>query len=173
MTVRITRTRTTTSGKTSRETTYLITSLHATDAQPADLQHWARAEWLIENQLHHVRDVTFREDHHQARTGTGPAVMATLRNTAIGWHRINGEPDIARATRHANRRPHDLQGYCLVVSPPLAVGFQVVTASISSCGRWLARRGASAMLAAPAMRWNPIAVLRSVAKTAGPLAVRA
>lgn len=24
--------------------------------------------------------------------------MATLRNTAIGWHRINGETNIARAT---------------------------------------------------------------------------
>ena len=76
--VRITRTRTL-EGKTSRETAYLITSLPATDAQPADLQHWARCEWLIENRLHHVRDVTYREDLHQARTGTGPAVLATLR----------------------------------------------------------------------------------------------
>jgi hypothetical protein len=31
-----------------------------------------------------------------------------LRNTAIGYHRTNGEPNIARATRHANRRPNDL-----------------------------------------------------------------
>lgn len=105
--VRITRTRTT-GGKTSRETAYLITSLPAADAQPADLQKWARAEWLIENQVHNVRDVTFREDLHQARTGTGPAIMATLRNTAIGWHRIHGEPNIARATRRADRRSHDL-----------------------------------------------------------------
>lgn len=105
--VRITRTRTT-GGKTSRETAYLVTSLPAADAQPADLQKWARAEWLIENQIHNVRDVTFREDLHQARTGTGPAIMATLRNTAIGWHRIHGEPNIARANRRANRRSHDL-----------------------------------------------------------------
>lgn len=105
--VRITRTRIV-AGKTSRETAYLITSLPAADAQPADLQKWARAEWLIENQVHNVRDVTFREDLHQARTGTGPAIMATLRNTAIGWHRIHGEPNIARATRRADRRSHDL-----------------------------------------------------------------
>ncbi|WTY47829.1 ISAs1 family transposase [Micromonospora sp. NBC_01412] len=105
--VRITRTRTT-GGKTSRETAYLITSLPAADAQPTDLQHWARVEWLIENQVHNVRDVTFREDQHQARTGTGPAVMATLRNTAIGWHRINGETSIARANRRADRRSDDL-----------------------------------------------------------------
>ena len=105
--VRITRTRTV-GGKTSRETAYLTVSLPADQAQPADLQDWARREWHIENRLHHVRDVTFREDLHQARTGTGPAVIATLRNTAIGYHRTNGETNIARATRRANRRPHDL-----------------------------------------------------------------
>jgi predicted transposase YbfD/YdcC len=104
---RIIRTRTV-DGKTSRETTYLVTSLTAADAQPADLQKWARAEWLIENQVHNVRDVTVREDLHQARTGTGPAIMATLRNTAIGWHRINGATNIARANRRADRRSHDL-----------------------------------------------------------------
>ncbi|MGH3449599.1 MAG: hypothetical protein ACRDQW_02515 [Haloechinothrix sp.] len=52
--------------------------------------------------------MTFREDLHQARTGNGPAVIATLRNTSIGYHRINGEANIARATRRANRRSHDL-----------------------------------------------------------------
>ena len=105
--VRITRTRTL-NGKTSRETAYFVISLPAADAQPADLQEWARREWLIENHVHHVRDVTFGEDLHQARTGTGPAVLATLRNTAIGHHRLNGETNIARALRRANRRPHDL-----------------------------------------------------------------
>ncbi|MGW5669193.1 ISAs1 family transposase [Micromonospora sp. NPDC003776] len=105
--VRITRTRTT-RGKTSRETAYLTVSLAADQAQPDDLQDWIRREWLIKNLVHHVRDVTFGEDHHQARTGTGPAVIATLRNTAIGYHRTNGETNIARATRRANRRPHDL-----------------------------------------------------------------
>ncbi|WP_220502507.1 ISAs1 family transposase [Microbispora sp. H10670] len=105
--VRITRTRIT-KGKTSRETCYLTVSLPAADAHPADLQDWTRRHWHIENMVHHVRDVTFREDLHQARTGTGPAVIATLRNTAIGYHRINGETNIARATRRANRRPHDL-----------------------------------------------------------------
>lgn len=105
--VRITRTRTT-AGKTSRETAYLIVSLPATHAQPTDLQQWIRQHWHIENRVHHVRDVTFREDLHQAHTGTGPAVIATLRNTAIGYHRTNGDTNIARATRRADRRPHDL-----------------------------------------------------------------
>jgi predicted transposase YbfD/YdcC len=107
--IRITRTRTiTTSGKTTRETAYLTITLPATEAHPADLQDWIRAEWLIENLIHHVRDVTFREDSHQARTSNGPAVTATLRNTAIGFHRTSGDTNIARAARRASRRPHDL-----------------------------------------------------------------
>lgn len=105
--VRITRTRTV-KAKTSRETAHLVVSLPAAHAQPADLQDWARREWHIENRLHWVRDVTLREDAHQARTGNGPAVAAVLRNTAIGFHRSNGETNIARATRRANRRPNDL-----------------------------------------------------------------
>jgi hypothetical protein len=67
-----------------------------------------RAEWLIENLVHHVRDVIFREDSYQARTGTDPAVMATLRNASNGFHRTCGGTSSARATRRANRRPHDL-----------------------------------------------------------------
>jgi predicted transposase YbfD/YdcC len=105
--VRITRTRTV-KGHTTRETAYLVISLSADHAQPAQLQEWARLEWHIENRLHWVRDVTLREDAHQARTGNGPAVAAVLRNTAIGYHRSNGEPNIARATRRANHHPNDL-----------------------------------------------------------------
>ncbi|MGY3521134.1 ISAs1 family transposase, partial [Micromonospora sp. PTRAS2] len=105
--VRITRTRIV-AGTTSRETAYLTVSLPAGQALPRDLQSWIRRHWHIENRLHHIRDVTFREDLHQARTGNGPAVIATLRNTAIGWHRTTGATNIARATRQANRRSHDL-----------------------------------------------------------------
>jgi predicted transposase YbfD/YdcC len=105
--VRITRTRTV-KGKTSRETAYLTISLPAGQARPADLGAWARAEWQIENRVHFVRDVTLREDAHQARTGNGPAVFATLRNTSIGYHRVNGATNIAEATREASQRPHNL-----------------------------------------------------------------
>lgn len=105
--VRVTRTRTV-QGKTSREMAYMTVSLGAEQAQPADLGAWARSEWHIENRVHWVRDVTLREDAHQARTGNGPAVFATLRNTSIGYHHINNETNIARATRRADRRSLDL-----------------------------------------------------------------
>src|SRR6266511_2121496 len=58
------------------------------------------------------------------------------------------------------------QGYCVV-------GLLLVTASTRSCGRWLARLVARAMLVSPLLRWKPIEVFRSAAKTAGPLPVRA
>jgi predicted transposase YbfD/YdcC len=114
--VRITRTRII-AGTTTRETTYLIVTLPAADAQPVDLHTWARLEWHIENRLHWVRDVTFREDAHQARTGNGPAIAAVLRNTAIGYHRTNGETNIARATRRSNRHTNDLINTLISTNP--------------------------------------------------------
>ncbi|MFI2652310.1 hypothetical protein [Micromonospora fulviviridis] len=56
--IRITRTRTITDGKTSRETAYLTVSLPRRPGPIPDLQDWARREWLIENMVHHVRDVS-------------------------------------------------------------------------------------------------------------------
>ncbi|GAA0476677.1 hypothetical protein Aca07nite_88290 [Actinoplanes capillaceus] len=50
----------------------------------------------------------FCEDQHQTRTGIRPALIATLRNTAIGCPRSVGHTNVARATRQANRRSHDL-----------------------------------------------------------------
>jgi predicted transposase YbfD/YdcC len=105
--VRITRTRRT-SSKTTRETAYLIVTLPAGHARPAELNTWARLEWHIENKLHWVRDMTLREDEQRATTGNGPAVFAALRNTAIGYHHTNGATNIARATRRADRRSSDL-----------------------------------------------------------------
>jgi hypothetical protein len=62
----------------------------------------------VAHPAHWIRDVVFAEDAHQARTRNGPAVAAVLRNTAIGYHRSNGETNIVRATRRAHRRPGDL-----------------------------------------------------------------
>lgn len=105
--IRITRTRRT-SSKTTRETAYLIVTLPAGGARPAELNTWARLEWHIENKLHWVRDVTLREDEQRATTGNGPAVFAALRNTAIGYHHTTGATNIARALRRSGRHSSDL-----------------------------------------------------------------
>jgi len=87
------------------ETSYAITSLPACQARPAQLADWIRGHWKIENQLHWVRDVTFGEDLSAARTGTGPHVMATIRNLVISILRLAGHTSIARALRHTARNP--------------------------------------------------------------------
>src|SRR5438046_730324 len=82
------------------ETVYAITDLQAHQAKPWQLADWIRGHWSIENKTHWVRDVTYDEDRCQIRTGTGPQVMATLRNAAIGALRLAGITNIAAANRH-------------------------------------------------------------------------
>ncbi len=78
---------------------FAITSLSRDQAKPRDLARMLRGHWCIENNLHYVRDVTFGEDGSRVRTGSGPRVMASLRNIAIGIHRLNGETNMRHATR--------------------------------------------------------------------------
>lgn len=89
-------------GKWRTVTVYAITSLDAHQATPAQLAAWIRGHWQIEA-LHHIRDVTYREDHSQVRTGSGPQVMATIRNLAIAIIKLAGAASIAAATRHYAR----------------------------------------------------------------------
>jgi hypothetical protein len=49
--------------------------------------------------------VTFAEDASQLRTGTGPHVMAVLRNLAIGALCRAGPINLAAALRHHARDP--------------------------------------------------------------------
>jgi predicted transposase YbfD/YdcC len=98
-------------GRKHIEVVYAICSLSMTDAPPATVAAWIQGHWGIENKLHWVRDVVFDEDRHQLRTGHGPQVMATLRNTAISMLRSAGHSNIAAALRHHSRdsrRPIEL-----------------------------------------------------------------
>jgi len=81
------------------EVAFAITNLSRKDARPRALARMLRDHWHIENRLHYVRDVTYREDLSRVRTGSGPRVMASLRNLAISVHRLHGETNIAHATR--------------------------------------------------------------------------
>jgi predicted transposase YbfD/YdcC len=104
----------TTTGKRTRQTVYLITSLTSVQASPERLARLARSHWGIENRLHWVRDVTFGEDASQIRTGHGPENMATIRSLAINLFRRAGFANIAAAIRDMSydtfTRPLDLLG---------------------------------------------------------------
>ena len=68
-----------TPSKTSIEQRYFISSL------PPDPKLFAvvvRAHWGIENSLHYVLDVTFREDSSRIKTGSGPENWACFRKIA-------------------------------------------------------------------------------------------
>ena len=86
-------------GKRSREVVYAITSLDHRSADPGLLADWLQDHWGIENRVHHVRDVTHGEDASRIRTGTGPQLMAALRNTDLNLARLRGETNIAASQR--------------------------------------------------------------------------
>jgi predicted transposase YbfD/YdcC len=78
---------------------FIITSLDAREAAPEHLAGYVRGQWTIENKVHYVRDVTYREDASRVRTGPRPRIMATLRNLAIGLIRQAGYTRIAATIR--------------------------------------------------------------------------
>ena len=103
----------TTTGKTSAVAVLGITSLTTHHTDPTQLARLVRQHWEIENRLHWVRDVTYREDASRIRTGNAPRVMASLRNLAINAFRHAGHTNIAAALRTMTRdhtRPLTLLG---------------------------------------------------------------
>lgn len=94
-------------GKREVEVEYGISSLAEKEAGPKELLDLRRGEWKIENQSHHVRDVTYDEDRSQVRDGKVAQVMAAIRNVAIGLMRRAGRQNIAAGTRYYAARPWD------------------------------------------------------------------
>jgi len=96
---RLTRERTI-KGKTETEVVFGITSLLPERAGVKGLLGLTRGHWGIENGLHGVRDGTLREDASRIRKGSGPEVMAALRNIVIFLFNRFGHKSAAAATRH-------------------------------------------------------------------------
>lgn len=69
-----------TNDKTTIESRYFISSLER-DAQL--MLHAVRSHWGIENSVHWVLDVAFREDDSRIRKNNGPQNFATLRHIAL------------------------------------------------------------------------------------------
>jgi predicted transposase YbfD/YdcC len=86
-----------------KEYAWPITSGTAETITAADMHTRVRGHWGIENKSHYPRDVTWREDAQQIYTGSGPQVLATLRNLALGLFRINGISKIKETTEWITR----------------------------------------------------------------------
>ena len=68
-------------GVTSRDVRYFISSLPGDDAEKFGAA--VRGHWGIENGLHWVLDVAFREDESRVRKGNAPENMAMMRHVAL------------------------------------------------------------------------------------------
>lgn len=66
--------------KTTKERRYYISSL---EPDAALFAHAVRGHWTVENSLHWVLDMTFREDESRMRAGHSPENMAILRKIAL------------------------------------------------------------------------------------------
>jgi len=95
-------------GRPTEEVRYFITSVPRAVAGAAEILRWARGHCTIENRSHYVRDVTLGEDASRIRKGSGPEVMAALRNAAIGFLRASGATGIAEAVRRNAARVGEL-----------------------------------------------------------------
>jgi len=67
-------------GRTTRARRYYITSA---DLDPERLARAVRSHWAIENSLHWVLDVAFKEDLSRLRAGHGATNMAIVRHFAL------------------------------------------------------------------------------------------
>jgi hypothetical protein len=99
--------------RTSKETIHGVVNLGADLAGPQHLNAYARGHWCVENRLHWNRDVTFREDESQLRTGTGPRALASFRNLALNAFRLAGRANIAHARRDLHDRADTFAVYCI------------------------------------------------------------
>ncbi len=86
------------------ETAYYLATLDQVRLPPTRLAQAVREHWAIES-WHWLRDVTFAEDHHRARSGNIAANLAALRNTAISLLHLTGTTQIARNLRRLARNP--------------------------------------------------------------------
>jgi len=83
-------------GKIARETRFYITSL----SSPANMiGPMIRAHWAIENSLHWVMDMVFRDDECRVRTDNAPANFATFRHMAYNLARKAPGKDSIRLRR--------------------------------------------------------------------------
>ena len=87
-------------GEVSEEVKYGVTSLKWEQANAAELEELWRGHWTIENQVHHVRDVTMGEDANQMRIGNAPQVLAAVRNAVLNLMRFKGWTNVADGLRH-------------------------------------------------------------------------
>lgn len=119
-------------GKTTREVRNFITSVPRLEADAGTLRKRARGHSSIENRSHDVRDLTMAEDASQIRKGSGPQVMAAIRNATIGLLRLGGATNIAAALRRNGSRVGELLTKLGVFKKSMVLRFELRTTTYSA-----------------------------------------
>ena len=83
-------------GKVREDNAYYISS-RVVNAQA--FCRGIRSHWSIENGLHWVKDVTFKEDASRIRTANAPQNTSVFRSIAINLFRVNDYKNMAQAQR--------------------------------------------------------------------------
>lgn len=83
-------------GKPYHETVYYLSSKLLT---AAEFNQRIREHWLIENQLHWVRDVVLEEDKSKIRTGNAPQNWAIIRSIVNNIFKNNGYQSLTEGIR--------------------------------------------------------------------------
>ena len=86
------------SGKIEQETRYYITSLVMLAVLLGPV---VRSHWAIENSLHWVMDMVFRDDECRVRTDHAPANFTTIKHMALNLLRRSAAKQSLRGKRKA------------------------------------------------------------------------
>jgi predicted transposase YbfD/YdcC len=93
----------------AKEIVHGITTLDAARGTPDVLAALTRGHWGIES-VHWIRDTAYAEDASTSYAGSGPQVMATLRNIAISLLHLAGITQINRTLQAISRNPGRVLG---------------------------------------------------------------
>lgn len=86
-------------GIRSQEKRYYITSL---DKEAAKIGHAIRSHWSIENNLHWVLDISFRDDESRIRKGNAPENICIIKHIALNLlQKAKGKRDSIKQLRKA------------------------------------------------------------------------
>lgn len=89
-----------TTGSSSTEIVYGITSCPPEKATAAQLLEWTRQYWRIENGLHYRRDATLNEDKTRVSSSTLAQSISILNNFLVGLTQKLGFDNLASARRY-------------------------------------------------------------------------
>ena len=92
-----------TTGKTTTETVYGISSHTPASADPAAVLAFNRGHWSVENGCHYILDWNWDEDRCTIRTGHGPENITALRRFAIGVIKSKSRDTVAATIQRLAR----------------------------------------------------------------------